>query len=119
MERWLAVKSALRLRRFADFAAVHSDGRFYRHRALTLACRANGLPHNRYGIVAGRRLGIAVVRNRVKRRLRAAIYQMHAGLRPGYDVVVIARPIAREQPFDELKRILSGLFMQAKLIEAG
>ena len=111
------MKSALRLRRPADFADIWAHGRFYRHSALVLALRANGLSHNRYGFVTGKRLGTAVVRNRAKRRLRAAIGQLHVGLLPGYDIVVIARPMVLTQPFNELLRILNGLFLQAQLIE--
>ena len=111
------MKSALRLRRPSDFADVQAHGRFYRHPAMTLAFRANGWPHNRYGFVTSRRLGTAVARNRAKRRLRAAIGQAHACLLPGYDIVVIARPGALAQPFDELQRILNKLLLQAKLIE--
>jgi len=109
------MKSALRLRHRADFAGVRAGGRKYRHSALALALRANGLSHNRYGFVTGKWLGTAVLRNRTKRRLRAAICQKHACLRQGYDIVVTARPMAAAQPFDELQRILNELFLQAEL----
>lgn len=111
------MKAALRLRRPADFADVRTHGRFYRHSALVLALRANGLSHNRYGFVTGKWIGTAVVRNRAKRRLRAAIGQLHAGLLPGYDIVVIARLMVLTQPFNELLRILNELFSRAHLIE--
>jgi ribonuclease P protein component len=52
---------------------------------------------SRLAVVAGRRLGSAVQRNRAKRRLRAAAAS--AGLPPGYDFVVVARSGALTTPF--------------------
>lgn len=54
----------------------------------------------RVGLVVGRRVGKAVVRNRVKRRLRAALADI--GPAPGHDyVIVAARPVA-EAPFPKV-----------------
>ena len=111
------MNSALRLRRQADFEHVRRAGKVYRHPVLLISVCANALPHNRYGIVAGKRLGIAVARNRCKRRLRAALRQMHDTLRQGFDIIVVARRNLIGQPFAGLLRILSKLFMQAQLIE--
>jgi ribonuclease P protein component len=70
----------------------------------------NSLHRNRLGIVASRRIGGAVVRNRVKRRLRELFRHLdpdrhdHASApaRPGFDLVVIARREAAEAPFLDL-----------------
>lgn len=56
----------------------------------------------RYGLVAGRKIGGAVERNRVKRRLRHAIRE--AGLRAGNDYVVLASREVLEAPYDALVR---------------
>ncbi len=109
------MKAALRLRRSADFARVRRRGRLYRQPTLLLRVCANSLPHNRYGIVTSKRLGNAVQRNRCKRRLRAALWQLHGRLRQGFDIVVIARGGAAAQPFAELLRILKWLLAQAQL----
>ena len=45
----------------------------------------------RFAVAAGKRLGGAVLRNRIKRRLREAIRQVYPQLATGYDVIVIAR----------------------------
>ena len=85
------MKSALRLRRPADFARAKRLGAVQRDRALMVSVCANRLQRNRYGVVVGKHIGIAVVRNRVKRRLRAVLAEMHPQLRQGFDIVVIAR----------------------------
>lgn len=113
------MRPALRLRRSSDFAQVRQQGSSYRHSVLLLAVCCNGLPHNRYGIVAGKRLGVAVRRNRSKRLLRALIDRIHAYLSPGHDIVLIAQPGLLQQPFAELQRIICALFTRAGVLEVG
>lgn len=77
------------------------------------------MAHNRYGIVAGRRLGMAVERNRIKRRLRALLVALHKDLRQGFDIVLLPRRAVLQQPFSELQRIIRRMFLQARLVESG
>ncbi|MXX49441.1 MAG: ribonuclease P protein component [Chloroflexi bacterium] len=110
------MKRALRLRRPADFSRVRRKGRQYRHRNLLLSRCENGLAHNRYGIVTGRRLGKAVERNRIKRRLRALLMSLHDGLRQGFDIVLLPRRAVLRQPFNALQRIIRRMFAKAGVL---
>ena len=110
------MKSALRLRRSTEFARVKQEGKPYRHPTMLLNFVKNDLPYNRYGFVTSKKLGNAVTRNRTKRRLREATYQLHPRLHQGYDIVLIARPSIAEQPFSSGLRILEKLYLQARLI---
>jgi ribonuclease P protein component len=67
--------------------------------------------------VTTRQLGSAVVRNRVRRLLRETMRHLHPQLRPGFDLVIVTRPIILKQPFDEIGRIVSELCNQAGLVE--
>jgi len=88
------------LRSAASFRAVLATGRRRRAGDLVIV-RAVGQPGNvRFGLVTGRRIGSAVVRNRAKRRLREAIRE--AGLPAGYDFVVIAGQTVPTVPFTTL-----------------
>ena len=88
------------LRSSASFRTVLTTGRRRRAGDLVIV-RAVGQPGNvRFGLVTGRRIGSAVVRNRAKRRLREAIRA--AGLPEGYDFVVIAGSTVPEVPFSTL-----------------
>lgn len=75
--------------------------------------RANGLPHNRFGFVTARAVGKAVVRNRVRRRLREAARSLP--LKGGWDVVVIARRSAAEATYRELRETMASLLTRAGL----
>lgn len=84
-----------------------------------MVVRAVGEPDMiRYGLVAGRRIGTAVSRNRAKRRLRQAVLQ--AGLSPGFDYVLLAGPSALHLPFATLvESIRSGSDPSAEMGASG
>ena len=67
-----------------------------------------GLPP-RVGFVVSKAVGNAVVRNRTKRRLRAAVAAELAGIPRGVDVVVRAQPPAAQATFAELAEALTPL----------
>ena len=102
-----------RLRATADFERVMRRGRRVRGSLLHLVHRSNGIDESRIGYSVGRRVGNAVVRNRVKRRLRELVAARH--LIAGRDVVVLAQPAAAHASFDELANDLNAQFRQAEL----
>ena len=69
----------------------------------------NGRDHDRYGISTGRRLGGAVQRNRVRRRVREILRRLPNESGHGWDILVVARPPAVEASFDELRAALERL----------
>ena len=90
----------LRLRGRARFSAVRSGGAEARQDGLRVRAVANGGPRSHAGFaVPG--AASAVARNRVRRRLRAAIVPLLAE-HPGFDVVVTAPATVPEPPFDDL-----------------
>lgn len=97
----------VRLHTRAEFMAVQNGGRRVATRYFTLLGRPNALGRDRLGIVASRRVGGAVVRNRAKRRFRD-IFRREAGApddgtERSLDVVVIARSESLAAPFGVLQ----------------
>ena len=71
---------------------------------LYLYARKNRLGENRVGVTVSKKLGKAVVRNRVRRRLRE-VYRLHESrFLPGWDIVVVARGRAVDASFADLTR---------------
>ena len=69
---------------------------------LVLYARRNRFATNRVGVTVSKKLGGAVVRNRVRRRLRE-VYRLHEDrFMPGWDIVVVARTKAIHVPFSKL-----------------
>lgn len=61
----------------------------------------------RFGFTVTKALGSAVVRNRIRRRLKSAVMNVvSAHARPGHDYVVVARAGALDRPFEDLKKDL-------------
>ena len=94
---------------------MQRDGRSFGGPLASIRLRANGLDHNRFGFAVGKRVGKAVTRNSVKRRLRAILAGLP--LRQGWDVVVSARAPAAAVDYHELTRALAGLLRRARLLE--
>jgi len=111
------MKKRERLRVRRDFLAVYRKGRAWSHRFLVLRTLPNGLPHNRYGFVVSKRLGKAVARNRLKRRLREGVRL--CTVRPGWDVVLLARPPAAAATYQQLREALVDLLSRARLLDKG
>ena len=95
-----------RLRNRGEFKAVDAGGRRVSGRFLVLVARPNGRSTDRLGIVASRRVGGAIVRNRAKRRLREVFRRRVLAPRApgddarGLDVVAIAKSGIASAPFD-------------------
>ncbi len=93
-----------RLIRTADFARVRLEGRTERGRLMMLGCRpAEGEERFRAGFVTSKRVGGAVARNRVRRRLREIVRRHQDRLRAGLWIVTIARSEAAEATYAALE----------------
>lgn len=78
----------------------------------------NNLPHSRFGFVVSGRVGNAVTRNKVKRRLRAAVREWLPAMTPGYDIVIVAYVASAEAAYHELEADVGQLFERANLLAA-
>ena len=84
---------------------------------LVLYARPNRLGINRVGITAGKKLGHAVVRNRVRRRLRE-IYRLNEDkFTPGWDIVVVARSRCIKADFSKLTDAYLSLAEKAGILK--
>ncbi len=94
------MERGLRLRREWEVRRARSRGRSFADGPLVARVLANGSepPVNRYAVVAGKKVGDAVRRNRLKRLVREALRHLHPALTPGYDVVVVVRGTVEEMP---------------------
>ncbi len=83
---------------------------------LVLYARKNRTGSNRVGITVSKKLGCAVVRNRVRRRLRE-IYRLHEDrFQPGWDIVVVARSRAVHANFSDLTAAYLALARKAGIL---
>ena len=104
-----------RLRGRARFTAIREQGRRWVHPLVILGTLPSNLDTTRCGFIVSGKLGEAVVRNRVRRRLREAVRLCYRHITPGWDLVWIARPPILEAGFQEIAAAVEGLLRQAKV----
>ncbi len=106
-----------RLRKNAQFDTVYAQGRTWAGDLIVLKALPNGLDWNRYGFVAGKRLGKAVVRNRVRRVLREVVRSTPT--RQGWDIVFVARARAVGANYHQVDGAVKGLLRRAQILADG
>jgi ribonuclease P protein component len=71
----------------------------------------------RVGFSVSKKLGGAVARNRIKRRLREAVRSYSVKLRPGFDVVFVGRAKMKDASFTAVRQVVGDLFRRAHVLD--
>ena len=111
------MKRAVTLKENHEFRRLYQKGASAVGGGMVVYCRENRLDHNRLGITASVKLGHAVVRNRARRRLRE-VYRLNLDrLRPGYDIILVARSRTLTASWKELNDTFLRLCRKLELLE--
>jgi ribonuclease P protein component len=110
------MKRKVRLRQNSDFQRVRQFGQSYASPMMVLAFLRNELDYNRFGFVVNKRLGKAVERNKIKRQLREAVRLRLSEIKPGHDLVLIARKSTGQVSFTAICQSLDRLLKSADLL---
>lgn len=106
-----------RLKKNKDIQKVFEKGRIFKQDLLILKILPNDLDESRFAFVVSKKFSKkAVARNKIKRKLREAVYSNLKKIQKGADLIVIASPGLEAKDFKEIKEIISKLFKKAKII---
>lgn len=94
------------LKKYGDFQRVYRKGKSYANRYLIMYILKNETQRNRVGISVSKKVGNSVVRHRITRLIRES-YRLNEELFVGgLDIIVIARPGAKEKNFFDIESAL-------------
>lgn len=112
------MKKQFRLTKGQEFQRTRQRGKSWAHPLLVLVVAPNQLEITRCGFSFGKRMGKAHTRNRLKRIVREAVRVRHKNIKPGYDLVWIARQnLTEETDFWTVDHTVESLLQRAKLLE--
>ncbi|KHD45005.1 ribonuclease P protein component [Streptococcus hongkongensis] len=114
------MKKSYRVKREKDFQAIFDGGESTANRRFVIYFlnENNSQKHFRLGISVGKRIGNAVTRNAVKRKIRHVIMEFSESLKPT-DFVIIARKGVEKLDYQEVKQNIKHVLKLAHMLEEG
>ena len=99
-----------------EFRRIYRKGKSVVSPAMVLYCQKNRQGRTRLGITVSTKLGKAVVRNRVRRRLREIWRLNKKEMKAGWDIILVARVRAVDMPYQKLNKMYLRLLSEADLL---
>ncbi|MBR6812135.1 MAG: ribonuclease P protein component [Oscillospiraceae bacterium] len=113
------MKNTVSLKMNYEFKRLYAKGRSCVTPCVVVYCRKNRGGSNRLGLTVRTKVGKAVVRNRVRRRLREIYRLNEQRLRSGFDIVIVARVRAVNVSYRELEAAVMKAFRSLDLLQSG
>jgi len=110
------MKRNFRLTRTKDFTRVKKEGKTRHHKFVVLVFIPNNMEHSRAAFIASKAVGNAVMRNLVKRRMKACVANSWSNVKSGWDLVFYARTAGATASYNDLREAISVLILKAGLI---
>lgn len=112
------LKKTARLIRTQDFQRVFRSHLSFRTPLILAKVKENTLDHPRFGIIVANKISKkAVVRNRIKRRIRDIIEKKYADFSKKIDIIFYVQPLIKEASYLQIQESLYVLFTQIKSSE--
>lgn len=113
------MKKSFRVKREKDFKAIFKDGTSFANRKFVVYQLENQQNHFRVGLSVGKKLGNAVTRNQIKRRIRHILQSVKGSLVEHVDFVVIARKGVETLEYAEMEKNLLHVLKLSKIYQEG
>ena len=113
------MKKNFRVKREKDFKAIFKDGTSFANRKFVVYQLENQQNHFRIGLSVSKKLGNAVTRNQIKRRIRHILQSVKGSLVEHVDFVVIARKGVETLEYAEMEKNLLHVLKLSKIYQEG
>ena len=105
------MKKSYRIKKEKEFQHIMEKRQSFANRNFVVYVAENpNNQHFRVGLSVGKKVGNAVMRNRIKRLIRQGLFEMKAEIKRHYNIVLIARPNIVNLSFEEVKKNLQHVF---------
>ncbi len=112
-----------RIKTNVEFKRVYQEGRSYRDKYFVIYVRTvlkeDSQPYIRIGLTISKKVGNAIVRNRLKRLVRETYRLNKNRLTKGVEIVLVAFPQAANLDYMKVKESIMGLFRKAQIVNEG
>lgn len=98
-----------------EFRRVYDKGRSLSNKYLVIFFIKNGLEYNRVGFSVTKKIGNAVIRNRVKRLIKEAFRLNSEGINQGYDIIFLSRIRCNQATYVDVEKSILNLLKRSKL----
>jgi len=113
----MTLQKAYRLTRRSDFSKVYNAGRSVANRQFVLyVMRNERVEHFRLGISVSKKVGKAVVRNRMKRLVKEIVRRLSPRVKPHHDMVIVVRNAALDLDCESMTRSIEHVMKRADLL---
>ncbi|SCI28863.1 MULTISPECIES: ribonuclease P protein component [unclassified Romboutsia] len=104
------------LKKDSDFRKVYKHGKSFANRYLVMYILKNKSENSRIGISVSKKVGKAIVRNKVRRRIKES-YRLNIdeNVKSGYDIVFIARVAIKDANYDEIEKSMKHLIRKSEM----
>lgn len=104
------------LKKNREFQSVYRSGLSKVNRCFVMIILKNGLPYNRVGISVSKKVGNSIIRHRVTRVIREIMRLHWEDVCQGYDIVIVARKVAKDSEYKKYESAIKHLLKQHHLL---
>ena len=110
------MKRQYRITRANDFKRVRQNGKAYAHPLVVILVSKEPGDQKRIGIIVGKTVGIAVLRNLVKRRIRSIADELIQKINRNADILIIAKPPIIAADYYQIRQVIFDGMRKAELL---
>lgn len=108
------MRKELRVKKSQEFSEIMNYKRYYNSDVMTLYVKPKKEETNRVGLSVGKKIGNAVVRNKVKRQVRMMVQETYT-FEENFDTIILIRKKFTEESYDSNKKVLEMLLKKVNI----
>lgn len=111
------MKKENRLKKRKEFAYIFKKGESVSSKFVVMVFVKSKYQTYKIGFSAGKKVGKAVYRNKVKRRIKEAVFCYRNNIKAGYNYIFVAKPNSLDASYDEIKQNVEYLLKKSNLFQ--